>query len=271
MAELTSTVRMLLGVGLIMAGGTAFLAPLEAYGQDATNAAAPAWSFSVSPYVWFAGMSGKVAPFSRLPPANLDLKFKDIFDNLDWSPPPIMLATEIRRGRFAFVSDFMYLGIAEDGPTRSALFPAAEANVHNVIATFVGSYRALQDETASVDVYAGGRLWSTQTKFSLIAAPGNPIGNLSAENTETWVDPIIGLNLHVNLGDGFAIRWAGDVGGFGAASDITWQLLGTVQYQANDWLTLEAGYRHLAVDYEKNGFVFDTAISGPIMGGTLHF
>ena len=82
---------------------------------------------------------------------------------------------------------------------------------------------------------------------------------------------IIGVAGRVKLGSGFALQAEGDVGGFGLNSDIDWQVLGTLQYQLNDSITLEAGYRYLAVDYDDGGFLFDVAMHGPIIGGSFRF
>ena len=48
-------------------------------------------------------------------------------------------------------------------------------------------------------------------------------------------------------------------------------MLGTIQYQVADYLTLDAGYRYLAVDYDDGGFLFDVALSGPIIGASFRF
>lgn len=61
----------------------------------------------------------------------------------------------------------------------------------------------------------------------------------------------------------------GDLGA--GASERTWQALGSLDFEPWSWLVLRAGYRHLEVDYDHDGFVFDVEISGPIIGGSLRF
>ena len=68
-----------------------------------------------------------------------------------------------------------------------------------------------------------------------------------------------------------AVAGTDHVGGFGVASDLTWQLVGTLEYQFSDWFAARAGYRHLKVDYEDGGFVWDVDLSGPIVGATFRF
>ena len=53
---------------------------------------------------------------------------------------------------------------------------------------------------------------------------------------------------------------------FGIGSDLAWQLMGTVNYRINSRFSLSVGYRHYDVGYEDDGFIFDAAQSGPIVG-----
>lgn len=75
--------------------------------------------------------------------------------------------------------------------------------------------------------------------------------------------------LHFNESWGLTI--AGDIGGFGAGSEFTWQLLGTINDRAYDWLELRAGYRHMNVQRERGGTDIDISLRGPIIGATMRF
>jgi hypothetical protein len=239
----------------------------EAQTQDtavATTSQSP-WSFGVTSYLWLAGLSGDVGAQGQV--ADIDVSFGEIFDSLDWLPPPVMVAGEIRYGRFAVLSDFIYLGLEGDGASPGPLPLSAELDLNTVIWTFAGSYRVIQNDPVTLDLLAGGRLWNLDAELT-IAAPG---AALQRSGSETWVDPIIGVAGRVKLGSNFALQAEGDVGGFGVNADIDWQVLGTLQYLLNDSISLEAGYRYLAVDYDDGGFLFDVALHGPIIGGSFHF
>ena len=67
-----------------------------------------------------------------------------------------------------------------------------------------------------------------------------------------------GLLLHGNL---FATY-----GGFGVGSESMYQVGVGPGFVFNDWLTLELYYRHMAVNYENDGFVFDADMSGIFLG-----
>ena len=242
----------------------------QAQSQPAPPAPAPVpspWSFRVSPYMWFAGVSGDVGVNPNLPTVDVDVNFSEIFKAIDWFPPPVMLAGEVRYGRFAFLSDLMFLGLeGDDSKTRGPVTVAGELDLDMVIWTFGGSFRAVEYGPATLDLLAGGRLWNVDAtaKFTGFAAR-------QRSGSETWVDPIIGISGRLELGSGFALQAEGDVGGFGLVSDIDWQVLGTLQYQVSDSVTLDAGYRYLAVDYKNGGFLFDMALSGPIIGASIRF
>lgn len=81
----------------------------------------------------------------------------------------------------------------------------------------------------------------------------------------------IGLRLRAPLGNQFYLAGYGDVGGFGVASDHTFQLYGGLGYSYNDWLSAEIGYRYLDVDYKDDGFVNDLSMHGPTLGARIRF
>lgn len=62
-----------------------------------------------------------------------------------------------------------------------------------------------------------------------------------------------------------------DVGGFGAGSEFTWQLLTVVNDQVRDHLFLSAGCRQLNVDYRHHVQRLNLRMSGPVLGATLRF
>ena len=248
----------------------------ELHAQETSNQGAQAqvqkppppspWSFSVSPYLWFAGLDGKVAVNSNLPTVNVGVKFTDIFKSIDWFPPPVMVAGEVRYNDFAAFTDFIFLGIEDEkAAERGPIAVNADVKLDQIIWTFGGSYRFIDNEYGSVALLAGGRLWNADARGTLTG----PLAVREKSGSKTWVDPIIGLNARFALGGGFGLQGEADVGG--GAAKVDWQLLGTLQYQAEDWLTLDAGYRYLAVNFSDGGFHYNVALHGPIIGATFRF
>ncbi|MCE2918451.1 MAG: hypothetical protein LW837_00715, partial [Roseomonas sp.] len=79
----------------------------------AQNAAPPndAWTFTLSPYVWFSGLGGEVTNPHGSETFSAD--FGDIFGTMKFS---YMGLVEARRGNFSLLTDFMYLNLQQGVP-----------------------------------------------------------------------------------------------------------------------------------------------------------
>jgi hypothetical protein len=94
-----------------------------------------------------------------------------------------------------------------------------------------------------------------------------------------WVDPFVGGRLRNKISPGEELVVRADVGGFGAGSDISWQVLATYNWKMcvlNGYL-LDGyvGYRALSVDYSQgvgtSKYEYNALQQGPVVGSTLHF
>ena len=151
----------------------------------------------------------------------------------------------------------MYFDLSADGDGPTPVFSKTELDLTAFVATVTGFYRFVQEETGTADVLAGARLWATDTELSL--KPGLGPG-LSSDDQEVWVDPIIGLRGFMGVTDKVGLRAYGDVGGFGLASDITYQVFGSVNYTFTESITADVprsltGYieKRRGYDYSKHG------------------
>jgi hypothetical protein len=221
------------------------------------------WRFSLTPYVWAAAFEGDVAALPPLRTVSVDASFSDILENLDVAA---MLAGELRKGRFAVLADFVYTQLSADGSTPGPLFSGVEVESDMAILTGALAYELYSSGRISVDGLAGVRAWWVDTEVTL---QGGLLAARQRSFDEAWADGIVGIRMNAELGDGFSLAFRADAGG--GASDLTWQLLGSLNYQVNDWLNARVGYRHLDVDYEDDGFVWDINMSGPIVGATIRF
>ena len=223
------------------------------------------WSFTFAPYLWAAGMQGDIAQFG-LPEVDVDLSFSDIMKNFDIG---VMGVGEARHGRFGVLTDLLYLKLSAGHNVDPKGPIDADVDLSTETLTFLGAaeYRLIDDEAGSLDALAGARLWWVDTDFKF---SGNAI-NESANDSETWVDPIIGLRGRFNLSPDFFLTSWGMIGGFGVSSEFTWDVMGGLGYQATDSFSLVAGYRAMGVDYRNDGFVFDVTQDGPILGAVFRF
>ena len=93
-----------------------------------------------------------------------------------------------------------------------------------------------------------------------------------------WVDPFVGGRIRHQIAPDKELMLEGDVGGFGAGSDFSWQVVGTYGFDVHCFgtpLHTVIGYRALAVDYSENGRFgrndLDFVEHGPVMGVKLRW
>jgi hypothetical protein len=224
------------------------------------TAPASGWTFSVTPYLFAAGISGNVAQ-GGTPTIHVDADFNDLLQHLKFGA---MMTGEARNGAFGIFSDLMYVKIGEnvDGPLGATVGLTSST----FTGTAMGEYRVWESAAGSLDAMAGIRLWSLDSKLTF---NGGPLDGRSFGQTETWVDGMVGIKDRLNLGGKFyATNWA--MIGAGGAS-IDWDLLAGIGYDLNKSFSLVGGYRAVGVDYSHDGFVFDVVQQGPFMGGSYRF
>lgn len=89
--------------------------------------------------------------------------------------------------------------------------------------------------------------------------------------TQTWVDPVVGLRLRAALSRAAYLTAKADIGGFGLGSELSWQLFGGLRLNLSPRVFTVIGYRHLDVDYRREGVIFDVALSGFVGGFGFRF
>lgn len=78
-----------------------------------------------------------------------------------------------------------------------------------------------------------------------------------AGGDQWWVDPLVGLRGQLNFTRWLYATIQSDVGGFGAGSQITWNVLGALGVNFTRNVSGELGYRYMYVDYNRNGVLYD--------------
>lgn len=244
-----------------------FFSLLPWYSAHAASQESDAWNFQLAPYLWFAGMDGTLATLPGLPPADVDMDFwDDIADNIDGS---FMLIGEARKGRYGVFMDISYSDIEDDNATAGPYFSSVVSETESWIVSATGFYRMIENPGVFLDLIAGIRYWSVDSALEL--RPGLlPGGKVS--KTEDWVDPLVGLKGFSSLGASkFFVSGGLFLGGFGAGSDFMWDANVNLGYQWGEMFSTTIGYRYLDVDYEDNGFLYDVAQHGPVLGLSWRF
>jgi hypothetical protein len=231
------------------------------------------WSLQITPYLWASGISGDISPFKRAPTIAIDKSFGDVLDDLNFGG---FVNVWARYDRFVFSADVMYVDTTDSHatgplPPLPPYFPGgsigADVDTTQFTSTLEAGYRLYASPQFTLDALAGARIWQVSNNVTV------NYGGFSLSHKESfgWVDPVIAARGFFNFTDKLSTMLQADVGGFGAGSDNTWQVLATVNYAFRPNMAISAGYKYLHVDYDKDGYVFDTDLSGPVLGFTYRF
>jgi hypothetical protein len=182
-----------------------------------------------------------------------------------------MLVFSAKRGRHGVFTDLLYTDLRSDEKLVEAFDLDLTAVSKNHMYTLAYSYELRNEGGAALDAFAGARYWDVDTSLRF----GGGLGFLAGkriENSESWVDPIVGLNGRTALGSSqfYLAGWAG-LGGFGANSKLFYDVSLNLGYQWSDAIGTSLGYRFLDVDYDDNGFLYDIQQYGVMLGLTWRF
>lgn len=139
----------------------------------------------------------------------------------------------------------------------------------------------------ALDLLAGARYWyqaldlnfsaaGTLDNNGLIVSGGRAVARSGSVD---WVDPLVGVRLRHQYQPGKEIFVRGDIGGFGARSQFSWNVLGAINYAIMKASTYDIsaylGYRALSVDYVqgdgRSRYEFNMIEHGPVIGLTVKY
>ncbi|WP_431303793.1 hypothetical protein [Sediminicoccus sp. BL-A-41-H5] len=274
--HLAAALGALLGAALMSSVATAQTVP---DGSDS------GWRFSLTPYVWLPTVGGdlRYGPRERRT-AHVDMDPQSIVDTLKFG---ITFGAEARYGRFTLATDLIYLNLGNQTSfVRSVDFPSArvgasanlgtQTSLSNTLWTLAPGYTVLQGAWGNVDIQAGFRMLavSTRTSYQLatdIVGPNTGdvfarAGRLSASD-QVW-DGIVGVRGRFNLGHGFYVPYAADIGAGG--SNTTWQVQGGLGYSTG-WAGVVAGYRYLSYSGTGDSLIRNLHLGGPFIALNMTF
>jgi hypothetical protein len=276
--------RVLLCSGVCAAIGFATAALAEPPPPEAGN-----WDFAITPYIWLPAMTGEAAVKGRS--VEIDTTVGDLFTETDFVFAVQAEFAAWYKQRFGMIFNGQWMALKQDdnslqpgdGPPFSppgggpGFFPV-EFDLKNNMGffEFLGGYRVGTWElgsgagapTLSFEPVVGLRVNHMRIKLK-------PEGNLEdLAQSKTWVDPILGGRLQLAFGPErhWQFKALGDVGGFGAGSDLAWNIAGLLGYEwrfkKHDF-DLALGIRALSIDYEDGSgdaeFKWDVIQWGPVL------
>lgn len=246
-------------VGGLLLGLT--LLATEAAAQSTTQSPSEDWQFQFVPYLWGSGVDGQVGVGART--ADIDASFRNILSHLHFAA---MGLGEAQRGKFVAMADAFYTDLRGQRATPGPLFSSVRPEQRMFILTPEAGYRIRETAGGTIDVVGGIRLWHMRTELQF--QPGLLPG-INVQGSRNWVDAIAGVRARKELPKRW---WAGAYGDLGAGgSDFTYQVIGTAGLDFHKHYAVTFGYRVLNVDYDKDNFLMDTTMTGPLVGFTFKF
>jgi hypothetical protein len=239
------------------------LYPLSAQAPDSVKK----WHVLTDIYLMFPNMDGRTGIADELT-VPVDANPGDIFNKLHMAA---MLYIEVQNNKWAFTSDMVYMNLNQE-VTPGTIIHSGDVTVKQ----FIWEPAILYRVASFIEVGAGGRLISLAAETD-VRRNVFPAGTEEyiADKSKTWFDPILITRLTADIKDKWLFQFRGDIGGFGAGSELTWQLQAYAGYRFTRFFQLTAGYRLLSIDYdkgaEKERFIYDVNTFGPVVRMGFNF
>ena len=236
------------------------------------------WSNEFQLYGLILWMQGN-STLGRLPNAKINMGADDIFKSLKMGA---MLHYEgLASNGWGIWLDyaFMNLGFNGDITSKKTELIQVDGNTgvyQGIMEAFI-KYQSMLDK-GYIDWYGGIRWWHNDFDFNFdLDMNGNKIPLASSSRTYDWYDPVVGFRWTYPINEKWSVRFRGDIGGFGIASNFTAAVETVALYDITDVWQLKMSFKSLWVDYEEgtkgtaNYFSYDTANFGPIIAITYKF
>jgi len=226
------------------------------------------WSYRFSPYLWFADIEGEINALTR--PSNADFYLSRFEPSVNSDVSAVMMFFEANRGRHGLLLDLLYIENESD-----ITFPQfQEVKINSTSKATVTSvsyvFQLYGSEKTNVDLTLGLRYWdiNSDVKFT---DNSNAFSTQQLTNSESWLDPLIGVKAKTSLGMSrfYLVGWFG--GGAKGGADHFYDTSVNIGYQWNESIGTVIGYRQFGVDYEDGLFKYDIEQSGWVLGLTWGF
>jgi hypothetical protein len=230
--------------------------PVALAAQASDEAGADRVEWTVAPYFLVPTMSGDLTVGNQT--VGVDASPGDIFDKLQFGA---MLYVQVRKGVWGGAVDGLYMNLEQDAKQVNASAGAKQGMVD------MSAFRRL---TPAIDVLLGARVNILESSLNL------PTPGVSVSETKTWVDPIVGVLLHLPPSESkWSLGMRADIGGFGIGSSFAYQLYPQLGFRASRLISIHAAYRYMNMDYDTGSgsdyFRYDMSTFGPELGLAFHF
>lgn len=230
------------------------------------SAQTDSWQYELSAYAWMPETTTGIE--TQMGRTETKLSVSDALDSLDIG---YMLTAIARYDSWTLAGDLVYLNLeAEEETPFGLLYRDVRSETTLALFSAYGLYSVVQGDQFLFDLGAGLRAVDSDVDVAFTSGllPSNK-SNIS----DSWVDPLIATRIYGQLTENLSASLTLDTGGFGvgSASDSTWQAVALLGYQLSRSWKIRGGYRHLYIDRENDGQLYDFEMSGFIAGISYQF
>lgn len=222
----------------------------------------PSWTFDAFIYYWSAAVSGDLTVDGE----SVDLEGGGDGFSGETALSGFLGHFEAHRGPWSFALAPIFVNVDASGSESGGVDADVEikAQIHEgFVARELGG---------SWDWLAGLRYYELDTEMDL--SLGGVLSG-TADSNHAWIDPIVGLRYHDDLGEHWSVHARADVGGFGVGSELAWNASALLGYRFSPWCAAVLGYRALSLDFESGSgsdrLAYDLTMNGPIIGVSFSF
>jgi hypothetical protein len=203
--------------------------------------------------------------------SDVDVPFSDLLKDLSFGA---MMIVDVEKGRFGVGVNGLFARVSPDsdpgGIKIDATSDSAQLGVlpnYRLVEWQYGVSSSGAPLRLVVAPEAGFRYTYMRTELEVRGGP-------TVDSSESWVDPLLGARIGLDLTDRWLIAGEGNFGGFGVGTDFTWNAQAYVGYETSLFgrpTTFWLGYRALYQDYHHNNFEWDVTMHGPVLGTAIRF
>lgn len=242
----------------------AFLPAVARIDAAASAPSSPAsnWSFSISPYLWIAGIEVETT-LDRSPPTTPSSvnRFESSFGG------GALLAAQVHYKSLGLWADFVWIQTDTHSVQPGPWFSTVDLETDFYHSTVALSYVLPTSGNFHAELLAGARFWSVRAE--LIARDGWLPGFVVSQD-ETWVTPVIGADLWYDLNAKWALLAKGTIG-VGNDDSEGWEVMAGLVYRFGTHWSATLGYRYLHEEYSRQRFTYFTDVSGAVFGASFGF
>jgi hypothetical protein len=259
----------------LLAAGTASIARAEPPPDEGS------WDFQITPYFWIPATTGSLTIAGVEVP--IDTSVADLFTETDFVFGLWAVGEAWYQRRWGILFNGQWTVLEKDDIVITApvppLFPTAQFDLTMNLGIFelAGAYDFGERSFGSA---SGGPTWQVQplvgARATVLRSSLEFLNGRKNSVTKAWADPILGARGRIRFGNDNRWSWVmrGDLGGFGAGSDFTWNAVGMLGYDfhiRSVASTVVLGARALYQDFEDGAFRWDVTQYGPLLGLAFHF